>query len=242
MHFVNALRQRLRERAIVRFMRQVDDENLAFDARYDTDTAEEVPLERYDIDLGEERLHGTWCYQGVHENALRSIIDALVPQPGDYDFIDIGSGKGKALLVASTYPFKHVRGVELSPRLHTIALDNWSSFASSKMVRCSDVASTCQDARRLTEIGDKTFLFMFNPLSPEPMREFIAQLEVLSARQASSVMIAYLAPRARAALDESSVLQLLLETNRLLVYGTEGATLPDGAQARLSAYFNSWKP
>src|SRR3990172_4635695 len=49
--------------------------------------------------------------------------------PNAYSFVDIGAGKGRALLLASELPFRKVIGVELSAELAAIAQDNakrWS--------------------------------------------------------------------------------------------------------------------
>mgnify|MGYP002625256914 CR=1 FL=1 len=177
----------------------------------------------------------------MQEAALRSIIESLVPNPEDFEFIDIGSGKGKAMLVASTYPFKRVRGVELSPRLHQTALANWSRFSECGLVQCQDVAFSCQDARKLDDLSGNVLVFLFNPLSPGPMREFVSRLETMVKAKDCSLMIAYLAPRAREAFEQAQELQQLLETRRLLVFGTSDLTLPDGAMPRLCARFDSWK-
>lgn len=32
----------------------------------------------------------------------------------DYDFLDFGSGKGRTLLMAASFPFKKITGVEFS--------------------------------------------------------------------------------------------------------------------------------
>src|SRR5579863_4122649 len=42
----------------------------------------------------------------------------------DYTFIDFGSGKGRALLLASEFPFKRILGLEFAPELHTAAETN----------------------------------------------------------------------------------------------------------------------
>jgi SAM-dependent methyltransferase len=241
MNLIRALRQRIHANNVAQFMRRISEENIAFDARFNTDTADEVPLDKYDLDVSSELDHGTWYYQGAHEEVLRSIIEALVPTPEKYEFLDIGSGKGKALLVASTYPFKRVRGLEFSPQLHNIAVENLASFKQSDLVQCEDVASERQDARDLADLGSNVFIFMFNPLSTEPMRDFIRRLEGQASAKNSSIMIAYLAPRAREPLDRSAMLQCLLETHRLLVFGSDGVTLPEGASPALSGRFNSWK-
>ena len=48
----------------------------------------------------------------------------------DFIFIDLGSGKGRALLMASDYPFRRIVGVELLPQLHRAAQDNLTKYRS----------------------------------------------------------------------------------------------------------------
>lgn len=58
---------------------------------------------------------------------------ATLPEIGltleDYAFLDLGCGKGRALLLASEYPFRQVTGMELHPGLAAVArrnLDLWN--------------------------------------------------------------------------------------------------------------------
>ena len=46
-------------------------------------------------------------------------------------FIDIGSGKGRAVMLASRYPFAKVIGVEISPELHRVAVANLATYRES---------------------------------------------------------------------------------------------------------------
>ena len=48
----------------------------------------------------------------------------------DYTFLDIGSGKGRVLMLASDAPFRHIVGVELSPALTAIACGSASGGAT----------------------------------------------------------------------------------------------------------------
>jgi predicted RNA methylase len=43
---------------------------------------------------------------------------------GETTFVDIGSGKGRALIIAAEYAFKRIIGVEYSPSLATICRRN----------------------------------------------------------------------------------------------------------------------
>ena len=60
------------------------------------------------------------AYYGVAPSILRTLIDLWreTPPPEPiyrYSFIDIGAGKGRAMLVASELPFHQVIGIELNP-------------------------------------------------------------------------------------------------------------------------------
>ncbi len=54
-------------------------------------------------------------------------------------FVDLGSGMGRAVLLAASRPFRQVVGVEISPALHAIARD---ISPPSTARRC--VAATCE--------------------------------------------------------------------------------------------------
>ncbi len=64
--------------------------------------------------------------------ALRYAIASLGIDVRRFVFVDLGSGKGRALLVASTLPFLRVEGVEFSAELHQIALDNIRKYSRVK--------------------------------------------------------------------------------------------------------------
>ena len=58
-------------------------------------------------------------YRAAIEPArFRKVLASLQIAFHDYTFIDFGSGKGRALLLASEFPFKRIIGLEFSPELH----------------------------------------------------------------------------------------------------------------------------
>ena len=59
--------------------------------------------------------------------------------------IDLGSGKGRVLLMASNYPFHRIVGVELLPELHRIAMKNVKAYKSS-LPRCFALECVVGDA------------------------------------------------------------------------------------------------
>ena len=54
-----------------------------------------------------------------------------------FSFVDVGSGKGRALLLASDYPFREIIGVELSPELDRVARANIARYPGQRAVSSS---------------------------------------------------------------------------------------------------------
>jgi hypothetical protein len=98
---------------------------------------------------------------------FEQIIQALPIHLQDFVFIDLGSGKGRALMMASAYPFQRILGVELLPELHRIAHENLARY-SSEHQQCRQIELLCQDARDFEFPAEPAVLYLFNPF-PEPV-------------------------------------------------------------------------
>lgn len=72
--------------------------------------------------------------------------------------VDLGCGKGRVLVVACSYPFAEIIGVELIPQLAAVARRNLRTES-----RCSVVVS---DAGSFALPDHATVLFLFNPFTP----------------------------------------------------------------------------
>ena len=98
---------------------------------------------------------------------FEQIMQALPVRLADFTFIDLGSGKGRTLLMAAAYHFKRILGVEFLPELHRIAGENIALHASSKQ-HGRQVESICMDAPDFSFPPEPTVLYFFNPF-PEPV-------------------------------------------------------------------------
>jgi SAM-dependent methyltransferase len=117
------------------------------------------------------RLLGVFhsAYQPTQPEVFREMIGGLGIDYSEFTFIDLGSGKGRTLLMASDYPFRQVLGVELLPELHQIAVENISKYNGGVAAR---VHSICGDARFFEFPGAPTVLFLFNPF-PQPVLQAV---------------------------------------------------------------------
>lgn len=91
-------------------------------------------------------------------------------------FIDIGSGKGRALLMAADYPFRRVVGVELMPALHRIAQENIGKYKSASQ-QCFEVEAIFGDACDFALPPQPLVIYLFNPLPEAGLAELMANLE-----------------------------------------------------------------
>jgi hypothetical protein len=94
----------------------------------------------------------------------------------DFIFIDVGSGKGRALLMASDYPFRRILGVELFPDLHRVAVENIRVY-KSQLQRCFAIEAQQGDARKFVFPPEPLVLYLFNPLTEAGLTELLANLE-----------------------------------------------------------------
>jgi SAM-dependent methyltransferase len=122
---------------------------------------------------------------------FEQIMQALPIDFGQFTFVDLGSGKGRTLLMATPYGFRRVLGVEYIPELHRIAEENIRKFVNEQPLAC-DIQSLCLDARDFEFPAEPLILYLFNPF-PEPV--FVAVLEKLRRSLGESPRPAFLAYR-----------------------------------------------
>jgi SAM-dependent methyltransferase len=105
------------------------------------------------------------------------IMQALNSPPleirlNEFTFIDLGSGKGRALLMAAEYPFRRIIGVELIPELHQACIENIRTFSQSHAetgrLKAPLIEALCIDARDFQFPSEPLALYLFNPF-PEPV-------------------------------------------------------------------------
>src|SRR5258706_11000722 len=129
-----------------------------------------------------DRLLGVFHspYQPTESILFHEMLDALHQQTHldfrDFVFLDLGSGKGRTLLMASDYPFRCIVGVELLPALHQAAQENLSKYHNG-LQKCFTLESICSDATDFHLPAEPTVLYLFNPFPEAGLRRVIANLE-----------------------------------------------------------------
>jgi hypothetical protein len=163
--------------------------NKEFDRRFGVDTAEELPLEAAGIDP-KDRDRGNSLYRGMWEPVFHDIMRILDLDFERFTFVDYGSGKGKALLLASSYPFKRIIGVEYAPVLHEIAARNIGVYQADRQ-KCKRIEAVCADATTFDPPADPLICFFFNPFDLDTARRVFEKLRASFHRDPREIYIIY---------------------------------------------------
>ena len=97
-----------------------------------------------------------------------------------YTFVDLGSGKGRALILAAEFPFRRLIGVEFAAELTEAARANLAAPAVAKLAN-SRVELVCCDAANYEFPQEPLMIYLFNPFGAAIIRR-IAQNALASWR------------------------------------------------------------
>lgn len=98
--------------------------------------------------------------------ALHWMLRRLPVRKEESTFVDYGAGKGRAVFVAGTYPFRRVIGVECAPRLVEVAERNAVRMRGR---RAGAVEFVLADATTYDLPDDANVLHFFNPFLGETL-------------------------------------------------------------------------
>lgn len=137
--------------------------------------------------------------------------------PAEFTFLDLGSGKGRTLLMASDYPFQKIVGLELLPSLHAIAQENLVRYKSDSQ-KCFSLESICADATSFPLPRGPIIIYLFNPF-PEPgLRQFLSNLERSLGEHPRAVYVLYHNPLLEHVLLENSSLRKIAGTHQYSIF------------------------
>jgi hypothetical protein len=110
-----------------------------------------------------------------------------------FTFIDLGSGKGRVLLVASEFPFREIIGVEFARELHEVACENIERY-HSRSQQCAEIRSVHADAVDFEFPLVPLFLYFFNPFGRPVLTAVLRNLQRSLGIRPRDVILVYLAP------------------------------------------------
>jgi SAM-dependent methyltransferase len=166
-----------------------------------------------------ERLLGMFhsAYQPTDPPAFEKMMEALPIDATDFTFIDLGSGKGRTLLLASEYRFAHIVGVELLPELHRAAEENIRAYCESRH-SSANIESLCIDACDFDFPPTKLVVYLFHPLPEAGLLRAVQNLEQSLTNFPREVWVVYHNPVLEKVLSASKQLERFTGGEHFSIY------------------------
>jgi len=156
-------------------------------------------------------------YQPSEPELFRQILRALPVKPDGITFIDLGSGKGRTLLMASDFAFQRIIGVELLDELDAIAKQNIGRYRNEQQ-KCFAIESRAGDARKFVFPSEPTVLYLFNPFPEHVLPEVLANLQRSLQVAPRTTFVIYHNLVYERAFTETTWLQAIYRTTQFAVY------------------------
>lgn len=159
-------------------------------------------------------------YQPTDPVLFREVLGTLALEHREFTLIDLGSGKGRALLLASEFPFRRILGVELLPELHAIAERNVRMYRNG--IEQERIELWCGDARQFAFPEEPLVVFLFDPFPKHILEEVMRNLERSWRARPRRIVIVYQNPISEQVLSHSSWLHRCRGDIQYAVYRSEG--------------------
>jgi SAM-dependent methyltransferase len=169
-----------------------------FDRKYGTDTSGYLGPE--DLVKGRANDAFNHGYSAIapsvfHEvcRRWRKTLPAVSGRVEAYSFVDVGAGKGRALLLAAELPFRKIIGVEVSEDLSRIAQRNvarWTRVAKPK----AKIRVVHEDAAKFRWPRTPLLVYLYNPFACSLVAQMAERLAAAAASGSGLVDLLYVNP------------------------------------------------
>ncbi|MCX4243036.1 class I SAM-dependent methyltransferase [Paraliomyxa miuraensis] len=156
------------------------------------DTHGFTPLRELSI-TSRNRTRG-YRYQPSPMRLLERTLERLSLDPTEYTFIDLGSGKGRAVLLAAEHGFRRSIGVEFAAELHGIATRNLARLRDRHPAAAQKVELLHMDATELVPPPEPTVFFLFNPFDDVVLRSVLFNIRASLQEHPRPLYYVYLNP------------------------------------------------
>lgn len=198
----------------------LDPGGVAFDRHYGVDTRGISRLAHLPV-FSQNWVHGL-DYQPVQPNEFDALLRTVEVAHGATTFVDLGAGKGRALMLASKLPFRRLIGVEFVPELVVRARENVAAFLKQSPDPPS-IDILCEDAATYQFPLDPLVIFLYNPFTAPVMAKVIENLLASLCRAPRRVVVVYLRPELADMWGHARFIKLRVATARYQVYDTASA-------------------
>lgn len=181
-----------------------------FDRRFSLETAGVTMLQ--DLHFG----RGFNGYAPTPRSRFFHMLRQVPVEHPQFTFIDFGCGKGKAILLAATLPFRRIIGVELSAELLQVAARNLER--SENLRHGTGVELVCADVRDFHLPSEPAVCYFYDPFEADILQPVLENIRTSLAETPRTLYVIYFVPVHRRLLDSSTFLTLTHETPWYCIY------------------------
>jgi SAM-dependent methyltransferase len=182
-----------------------------FDKRYGVDTSGLIP--GGELHSGHKNDVFNTAYYGMAPSRFQRLMEYWIADEShavidNYSFVDLGCGKGRAVMMASQFGFREVAGVELHPALARIAEANVAVWTAAGRAVCP-VRIVCQDATEFALPDGQCLLYLFHPFTAPVLKRLVERIEADFADRRGLLDLIYFNPEAGELLEAHGGFELL---------------------------------
>jgi SAM-dependent methyltransferase len=163
-----------------------------------------------------EHLADATAYEAIQIPMFRAMLRAAGVDPGRHLFLDLGCGKGRALILAAERGFRRILGVEFAPRLYRLACWNVDAFRRLRP-EAPPIAVHFGDAATYPIPREDAVLFFYHPFGERVMRRVAANIEA-SLGAARRLVIIYRNPVHCPVLEGLAGLRTIIRNRSFAIY------------------------
>lgn len=188
-----------------------------FDGEHGVDTAAHIQLR--DLVINSRNVQDCCHYAPTSPKYFKEMMSHLNIRHEQFTFVDIGCGKGLALLLASVYPFRRIIGVEFSDELVAIASRNLVAYVGEPQ-QCKDIQCLCMDAVEYEFPWERLVIYFYNSFKGELLKQFAANIAHTIADHPRDVFIIYNNPTEPDVFDAIQSIERVCDDPDFVIYRT----------------------
>lgn len=177
----------------------------AFDREHGVDTSGLIRGD--ELETGSPNDLWNTAYYGIGVSVFHRVLEQVPARlRREATFIDLGCGKGRALLLASGYRFAEVIGVEIAPSLYGIALENAAVYAAEHS-GASPIHVRLGDAAGYVFPPGPLVVYLYHPFCRPVLEQVLTNLRESLEREPREVAVVYINDELRDVLDRAPFLE-----------------------------------
>ena len=180
-------------------------DNIRGSLKYGTNTF--IPVELKDLTITNGDRKKASRYEAVSFYMLEKLLSAFQKVSGLTSIIDLGSGKGRVLIVAPHFGFTDITGIDFAKELCEQAIANMKEKEKQfPEIKWKVINENVENY----DIGNQdSVFFMFNPFTEDVLKRFLEKLDNSCHEFPRSIYFLYASPQYQ---------QLLLDNGYAIIY------------------------